>query len=384
LSTVYEIQVIDANRAGWKSELERAVETELRRVALHRSVSVRVAGEPSNGDCPSIVVYLAAETAPTDAAGDERVRDATGQGLVVIPVVADLRAFREHVPDALAPINGFEWSGGDPAERLARLLLEALGIEERQRRVFISHKREDGLGAAEQLHDGLSHQGFRPFIDRFAIPAGARVQDYIADELEAHAFMLLVETPQAHESDWVFDEVDYALSHTMGVLILQWPGQPQPVPGSQGLPRLTLSPEQLETDEHGYDILTMEALEEVMAQVEAAHASGLVRRRRMLVQNVEEAAAASGCTSCVPLPDWRVLVAHEEQSTLVGVTPRLPTATDLQHLDEARGAYEAPPSAVLVHSARTLRPSLREHLTWVSGARDLSLTPENAIGGHWT
>jgi TIR domain-containing protein len=384
VSTVYQIQVIHSARADWESELERAVAAELRRVALHRSVSVNIGEDAEAADVPSVAVYLAGDETSSDPAVDERVRSAIEQGLVVIPVVANLGAFRGCVPDALTPVNAFEWSGADPAGRLSRLLLEALGIEEQQRRVFISHKREDGLGAAEQLHDRLSHQGFRPFIDRFAIPAGERVQDFIADALEAHAFMLLLETPQAHESDWVFDEVDYALSHTMGVLILQWPENPAPVPGSQGLPRLTLSPEQLERDEHQYDILTTEALDTVMAQVEAAHAGGLVRRRRMLVQNVEEAAAASGCRSCLPLPNWRLLVAHDERSTLVGVTPRLPTARDLQTLDEARGAYEAPPTAVLVHSARALRPELRQHLTWVAGARDLALTPENAIGGHWT
>lgn len=284
-----------------------------------------------------------------------RISAAAVIGLVVVPVVGDLARFSADVPRSLAPVNGFAWGGEEPARRLARLLLAELGIEDRQRRVFISHKREDGLGAAEQLHDELSHSGFAPFIDRFAIRKGRHVQDAIADALEDHAFLLLLETPLAHTSDWVFDEVDYALSHTMGTLILRWPGDPPLVPGSNSLPRLRLTPAELTSDSHGFDVLTDVGLDHAVAQVEAAHAQGLVRRRRMLIRSIEEAAAAGDATACVLLPEWRLLVEHGGRWTLVGITPRLPTAQDLELLDDARSTAGNDPSAVLVHSARALR-----------------------------
>ena len=169
------------------------------------------------------------------------VAAALAAGTVVIPVVDDLADFARDVPDALRPINGLGWSGPSAGRALARVLLAELGIEDRQRRVFISHKREDGLGAAEQLHDALSHHRFTPFIDRFVIREGEDVQATIADALEDHAFLLLLETPIAHTSDWAFDEVDYALTHTMGTIIVRWPGTTTSVPGSAGLPRLTLT-----------------------------------------------------------------------------------------------------------------------------------------------
>ena len=193
------------------------------------------------------------------------------------------------MPPVLHPINGFGWLGPDPARRLARELLVELGIEDSQRRVFISHRREDGLGAAEQLHDALSHRGFTPFIDRFAIRHGADVRAVIADALEDHAFLLLLETELAHDSPWVFDEVDYALSHTMGTLILRWPGHIVPVPGSNNLPRLELDAGEITTDPHSYSILTDPAVDRVTAAVEAAPALGLGRRRRMLLRSIEEA-----------------------------------------------------------------------------------------------
>ncbi len=332
---------------------------------------------------PSVATLLASPGAVADPGIQAAIAEAVNAGRVVIPVVDDLADFVACVPPSLALVNGFAWAGPDAAQRLARLLLEELGIEDRQRRVFISHKRDDGLGAAEQLYDRLSHSGFVPFIDRFAIRSGQQVQETIADALEDYAFILLLETPLAHTSAWVFDEVDYAISHSMGTLIVRWPDDPELVPGSKGLPRVHLSRDELISDEHDYDILTDSALDALVGQIEGAHAHGLVRRRRMLVRSIEEAAAAVGCTSCSLLPGWRLLVEHAGESTLLGVTPRLPTAEDLQALDQARSLAETDRAAVLVHSARVLREHLRRHLAWVAGDRDLILRPENAIGGHW-
>jgi len=234
-----------------------------------------------------------------------------------------------------------------------------------------------------QLHDRLSHAGFQPFIDRFDIRPGENVQSRIADFLEDYAFLLLLETPLANTSEWVFDEVDFALSHTMGVLILRWPGDVIPVPGSPGVPRLQMNEDEIVDDDHRYDTFNASALERIVSAVEASHAQGLVRRRRMIVRSIEEAARDSGSTECLPLPKWRLRVEHPGRSTLVGITPRLPTARDLQSLDEARNGESSRVNALLVHATRSLSIERRKHLDWVVGDRDLELLPENAIGGWW-
>jgi len=383
VTVMYQIQVLQVDRSDWVADLRLAVAQELLDIGMHSSVDVAVieTGTPG-GPSPSVGVVLvgpATRDDPTIAAG---VEAAAKVGMVVIPVVEDLASFRDQVPNGVASLNGFEWAGDDPARRLARLLLEELGIEDRDRRVFISHRRSDGMGAAQQIHDELSHQHFVPFIDRFAIPKGADVQAHIADGLEQYAFLLLLETPDAHLSEWVFLEVDYALSHTMGTVIVQWPGDPTTLPGSAGIPRIVLEPSDLIKDDHGFDVLTDTALDRLVRQIEAAHANGIVRRRRMLVCSVEDAARAEQATS-IALRDWMLDVDGPKGRTIVAVAPRLPTASDLQRLDQTRAAVDPGAEALLVHATRHLRESDLEHLKWVTGNRDLDMLPENAIGGHW-
>jgi hypothetical protein len=389
-NTTYEVEIFRAEEEPKSEErfdtLSRALSTELLEQGLHRTIAIApIEFAPRGETAPTLGVYLASPAALADRALTERVVAALGEGRVVIPVVDDLTRYSASVPEALEPINGWAWEGVDADRRLARFVLEQLGIEERRRRVFISHKREDGLMAAEQLHDALSKVRFDPFIDRFHIAPGEDVQARIADRLEDYAFMLLLETPLAYNSDWVFDEVEYAFSHQMGVLILRWPGDPPQIPGSSRMDRFVLGEEDLHSDDHGYDVLTTGALDRALGEVEAAHASGMVRRRRNLIRSIEDAAIYGGCSS-TPLPDWRVRVEcpASKDAALLGITPRLPCADDLQGLDQARADHGEDADTVLVHAARGLRPELREHLEWVAGGRKLTLMPEYAIGSKWT
>lgn len=383
MTATYQIQVLQIDRTDWLADLRQAVAAELTAIGMHRSVVVDVTEKTAVPTAePTVAVVLAGQASGVDAGLASRVDELLDAGIVVIPVLEDLRSFASDRRGDLARLNGFEWSGIDPDRRLARTLLEELGIEDRDRRVFVSHRRLDGLGAAEQLHDALSHFRFDPFIDRFALRAGDDVQRRIADALESHAFVIVLETPEAHLSDWVYDEVDYALSHTMGTLILQWPLDPTPIPGSVGIPRLALTSADLTKDAHGYDILTDGALDRVLEAVEGAHANGIVRRRRMLVSNVEEA-VRSGGGQCTPLRDWMLDIVSPAGRSIVAVAPRLPSADDLQRLDEARDAADPSAEAVLVHATRRVEPTYRRHLDWVVGTRNLALLPDNAIGGYW-
>lgn len=383
MSVTYEIYVMQVDRPDWLAELRRAVAAELLDIGMHRSVSVDVTEtSPASSAAPAVGVVLIGPAANADPDLAMAIDAAITDGLVVIPVVDDLATFQGQAPDRVSPFNGFAWSGTEPQRTLARVLLEELGIEDSVRRVFLSHKREDGLGAAEQLHDELSQHRFCPFIDRFALRSGVHVQEHIADALEEYAFLVLLETPQAHLSDWVYDEIEYALVHTMGSLIIEWPNNPTPIPATRGLPRFVLTEDDLTIDDHGYDVFTPETIDRLLREIEAAHAHAIVRRRRALICSIEEAAVNAGGTS-VALKDWSLDVTTPTGRSIVAVAPRLPAAADLQRLDQARSEIAPAADALLVHATRHLRDPARQHLEWVRGARNLAMLAENAIGGHW-
>ena len=373
----YWIQAIHLDGDSRAALLAEAVREEVRAIGLHRLVDVLITPTPL-GDAPTVAVFFGGADAAVDltlvAAAIEAV-----EGLrTIVPVVNDLESYGELVPSALLRINGFSWSGTDPARRLARRLLEELGIEIQQRRVFISHKREDGCLAAENVADYLSHSGFDPFIDRFNVPTGVDFQERIANELEDYAFLLVLETPLASESKWVFDEVNYALSRFMGLHIVRWPGDFDSIPAAFCLPRQQLTHDDLE-DSNGYDVLTSEALDSVLEEVEAAHAYSMVRRHRYLLRSAEDAAESAGCT-CTPLGGWRLLADKGLASDVVQVTGRLPTPGELHSLDVSRLVSSAD-AGVLVHGARRIEKERADLLDWVVADRPLALVPEHDIGG---
>lgn len=378
MAVAYRVQTIHAGSGARIDALRAAIDSEVAAIGLHRAVEITVDEAPLHG-VPTVVLFIGSEAAARDAACITAAEVAVADVVTVLPVVEDLQRFSELVPPVLHPINGIEWADAAVA-RLARRVLEELGIEERQRRVFISHKRDDGLMSAEQLFDHLGHHGFRPFVDRFNVPPGVDIQARIADELEDYAFLLMLETPLAHESRWVFDEVDYALTHLMGLHIVRWPGDFTSVPATARLPRQELTPADL-TTQNGLDVLVPDALDRVLEEVEAAHAYGMVRRRRNLLRSVEDAAEAKGC-ACTPLGDWRLFVEASGRREVIQVTPRLPVVGDLHALDLSRDAHGGD-RAVLVHSARSLRKDRRELLNWAAATRPLTLLPENGIGGYW-
>jgi hypothetical protein len=382
MSAEYLVEVFHADRDAWVGELAASIAAEVTALGVHHSVTVTVTTTPVASG-PVVSVYFGSPASMTNSALAARLDSAVAGGRLVIPVVDSLANYSSLVPPVLARLNGWEWSGSSASTRLARRLLEELGIEDRRRRVFISHKRDDGLAAAEKLHDFLSHYGFEPFIDRFGVGFGRDVQNEIADALEDCAFLLLLETPLAHTSDWVFDEVAYAQTHQMGMHIVTWPGDITELPATNRWPRQVLESRDLRSDK-GYDVFTDATLERILEEVEAIHAKALVSRRRYLLRSAEDAAHAARL-KCTPLAGWRLLVEGPKGPSVVQVSARLPTVEDLHGLDTARSAAGGGATpGVLVHSARILRDSRREMLAWATGARDLTLLPENAVGGYWT
>lgn len=294
--------------------------------------------------------------------------------ITVIPVVNSLDTM-PHLLAGLAELNAVGWDRGSTP--IARMCLRELGLFESARNVFISHRRSDGLLAAERLYEALSKAGWRPFVDRFGIGAGALFQERIEEALEECAFVLLLETPDASTSEWVQHEVLFALERSLGVTIANIGNAPH-FPGTQGIPRTVFAHPFERNGSH--IVLSDVAVSDIVELVEAEHAAALVRRRRQLLVSAMAAARMSGLEAR-PEAGWRLRVTQpDERDEIVGVVPHLPLALDLYDLGQAAGVAA---TAVLVHAAHVLGDRRSALLRWVIAERPIEMVPNNAIGARW-
>lgn len=391
----YDVLLIHADRQQWADDLRHALVQEIRRLDLQEAIQIQFPNAdalPSVPERPIIAVYLGSEASARSQDCRLHIERAQALDILVLPVVEESQPFTSHVPESLRSINAWLWKPGLEAPELGTFILEQLGITERQRLAFISYRRDDALLMGEQLYDQLAHRRFSPFLDRFDVVPAARVQQRIKEALEDVAFLLLIESPMAHQSQWVFYEVDYALKHHMAVLKLRWPTTTQGIPNAVGLPEELLG--QNDIDVHsGMQKISQDALPRIMARIESEHASGLLRRRRNLLNSVKDLARAAG-RSHVELPHWRVLLTDSaeqdhpsQQGTVVGVTTRLPRVEDVHDLDEYALGLEneegGPLARVLVHAADYFPPPRQELLSWAIGHREFTVVPESSLAGIW-
>lgn len=338
-------------------------------------------------DGPQVVLYLGSERGAMSPSCIGDITAALNAGVFVLPIVSDFSLFHAHTPEGAWPLNAQPWPASNDPASLVHIVLEQLGLEESQRRIFISHRRSDSLMMAEKIHDYLVQRRFQPFIDRFAIAPGARVQERIEEALSDAAFVLFIESPQAKDSKWVLEEVHYALRHTLGMLIVSLPGSTL-TPGTKDLPRITLQANQLETATGDQLILSQAALEYVTQQVEDIHAHSLVRRRRRLVHHTRTAAERGGYTVTEKPGPTLVLQRDDYPSAVVRFSPRPPRPEDLLIVDTERSSVEGDSvSAILVHAEESLRKPRAELLTWCAGTRELTVINDSAVAdlfAHWT
>jgi len=350
-----------------------------------------------------MAVYLGSEQAARSSRCGDEVKAAIDAGLVILPCVRELTSFmRDTPPGPLQRYNGVEWPDAEAPGTALHFVLETLGLEDKQRMVFLSHRRSDALSLAEQLHDGLIKSRFWPFVDRFDIQPAVNVQQRIYEALEETAFVVLIESPDAESSPWVLEEVHYALRHSLGMLIVSLPDV-APLGGTNDLPRFHVREEMLtsptvsEADDGGglpaeQRVLAHDALEALIGEIESIHAQSLVRRKRRLIEHTVVAVERAGLTAREEAGNVLIVNASDlgagqksrPPHSIVRFAARPPRPQDLYHADRSRLRLGGDGTgAVLVHAGPDLPQDGAELLLWCRNERDIALLPDHLVGQHW-
>jgi hypothetical protein len=154
----------------------------------------------------------------------EATQDLVKSSAPIIPTIGPTQDFTKVIPDILYPLNGLRRRADDPEQiDLATALLECVGLLRRQRRVFVSYRRDESRAAAMQLHDLLSAKVFDVFLDTHDIRPGEPFQDVLWHRLCDSDVLVMLDTPTYFESRWTRQEFGRAKAKEIHVLRVIWP-----------------------------------------------------------------------------------------------------------------------------------------------------------------
>ncbi|MHA1146351.1 MAG: toll/interleukin-1 receptor domain-containing protein [Candidatus Helarchaeota archaeon] len=317
---------------------------------------------------PSISLYLGSKKGKDSKLCNDLIRHFKNSGILITSILENLDDFYEYVPRELQPIKAFEWTGITPEKQITYRILEFLGLSEKDRKVFISYRRSDGLGMADQLFNILTKQGFDVFLDKYDIEIGRDVQQEIYNSIDDKAFLLIIESPHAHKSKWISKEVHYALRTAMPVLILSWFNTKQSIEDTKDLPRVFLKKNDLYYDK--YCLIEEKKVEELIHKIESEHSSGLFRRRENFVRSIEAEMKAK-YEKCNYIDNWILYLKDSKTGDcdkIINITPRIPQPSELFNLDETTKKIldsKKGIKKILYHLAETIPYYHESLLNWI-------------------
>jgi len=252
---------------------------------------------------------------------------------------------------------------------------ESLGIVEKERKVFISYRQADASEVAIQLHDELVKRRFNVFLDKFVTSPPDNIQELIDEALEDIAFVLLLYSPDSHNSRWVDWEITRALKSTLPVLVIKWTNIIQGVSKIEetNFPTIEFDPQR---DTVGGKMRGPK-VEEILASVEQEHKEGLVRRRREAIDTAKVHARRKGFR-VDELPGWKLKLTKQSglvEPTVMAITPRLIRGEDLYSLDRMPVSSSAGGNVrrILIQVSTELPRLRRNFLDWIIDGRTLIL-----------
>ncbi|MBU0556042.1 MAG: toll/interleukin-1 receptor domain-containing protein [Alphaproteobacteria bacterium] len=284
------------------------------------------------------------------------------ENIPIVPVVEEGKNPTSVLPEQIHAINACFFDATDTRiDALVAAAQECLGLLRRQRRMFISYRRNDSREMAVQLHDELSGAGFDVFLDTHDIRPGETFQEMLWHRLADCDVVIMIDTPDYFGSKWTKQEFGRTLAQGIQVLRLVWPGH-------QGTRHLSLSDtiSLTSTNVTPSNRLTPQAVEEVIDRAERLRSRSVASRHmslagafRVEVERIGGVVEGIGPHRAilVTLPNGLKLQAYPA----VGV-PTADLLNDVHRAAEATGSERLP---CLVYDHTGIRPTWIAHLDWL-------------------
>ncbi|MBD2704682.1 toll/interleukin-1 receptor domain-containing protein [Spirosoma sp. BT702] len=287
--------------------------------------------------------------------------------VIVIPVVTDLTRYNQLTPSSLHLINGSllsDENGG--IEAISNMVLEALNLLRRTRKLFISYRRQESSAVAIQLYEHLHRNGFEVFIDTISIRPGEPFQEVLWHRLSDTDIVVLLDTPGFLDSRWTRDELANTSAMSIGILQLVWPSH-NPDDKSSLCKKYYLEDTDFKTSGEGdNNILTNAAVFAIGKEVESLRARSLAARYSKIVGNVGRVAEDLGIELTVQAERYAI-VRKGAKSVAVIPTVGVPEALRYQEIAELLEAIQdkSISEAYLLYDHIMIRNQWCRHLDWL-------------------
>ena len=297
----------------------------------------------------------------SDAAGSLPTVDLQPQGLpwtTVLPILpqsAPATVLPAHLSHTIAA-----WRRPGQITALVPDVLTAAGVPLDGFRIFISYRWNDSQACAEELFDGLSHQQFDVYLDRFRTSPGANFVERIRAELADKACVILLDSRDVGRSSWVAGEYAFARLYKLGLMAIDLPG------GQRTFPRIgtrldlrAAAPASMST---GSIVLAKTQVATAVDFVRANYAAEVSRRHRHQRRQILSAARLAGVTANAR-PDGLI----ETPGSLFAPSARPPGIDTLRRACEAAAGGAAPaPRPIIVAPLSAQLHSARKDVRWLA------------------
>lgn len=148
-----------------------------------------------------------------------------GGDAMVLPVLcgggSHTNIFSGEAHPVLSRCNRLIW--GNSPSRIAEIVM-ASALIDRKPGVFLSYLRKEASAGAEQIHDALTHAGFRVFLDRFSGTPGRLFPQELAEAMADMGLVVLLETASLRQSRWTMWEAAFARRYRIGPIAVNFNG----------------------------------------------------------------------------------------------------------------------------------------------------------------
>ena len=356
MTPLYQLAVLGAPTDAQLSELEALVcaTVEMFGLRLHHEVSWDV--QPETFDPfqqrASAAVFFGGDNPPP-----ANLTKLMQRGVPLLPVASDTKRVAIEIPIELQSLNCLAFnSGGSP--RIASALLECAGLLPKQRRVFVSYRRDEAREAALQLFDALSARLFDVFLDTHGIPPADDFQTMLWHRLCDSDVLVMLDTPGYFDRRWTSAEFGRALAKGISVLRVGWPDS-TPSIRTQTASRAELLTEEVDPKTGR---ISAEAISRICLQLEEVRSQSHAVRSINLVSNIRNAIQAIGGRMVgVGMHRSVHLVLPDGRAVIVYPTVGVPTSTTLHDASE----NSPDQSVAVVYDHVGLHPRWLEHLDWL-------------------